>query len=159
MIAPSTQGAVPSTSAPPSAAPPPSRHQLGRIRRLIASPIGVIVAIGAGLLLVDAGGTDDGPGLCVFRRCTGGYCPGCGLSRATRHLSRGEVSASWRDHPWVLLAAAQAVVLTAVWAVARRRSIAVSWLKPVQFVIGLNVVLVLGIWVVRLIDGSIPRFF
>jgi hypothetical protein len=126
---------------------------------LFSSPIRVVLLAAVGVYLVDAGGTDDGPGLCVFRRCTGGYCPGCGLSRATKHLSRGNIGAAWQDHPWVVLAAVQALALGAVWAVIRQVGTIVNTRKLAAVVFAVNVSLLLGIWVVRLIDGSIPRFF
>jgi hypothetical protein len=126
---------------------------------LFSSPIRVVLLAVVGVYLVDAGGTDDGPGLCVFRRCTGGYCPGCGLSRATKHLSRGHIGAAWQDHPWVVLAAAQALVIGAVWAVIRQVGTVIDTRKVAASLFVVNVSLLLGIWIVRLIDGSIPRFF
>ena len=135
---------------------PPSATGL---RWLIASPVRIALLIVAAVLVVDAGGTDDGPGVCVFRRCTGGYCPGCGMTRSARHLTRGQLGAAWQDHPYLVLAAAQAVVAGAVYAVVRRIGRTINW-NRVLVVLGIvNVVLITGIWIARLIDGSIPRFF
>lgn len=135
---------------------PPQRSLLSSI---LDSPVRMVALAALAIFLVDAGGTDDGPGLCVFRRCTGGYCPGCGVTRSARHLTRGEFAAAWHDHPWMVLAAAQMVVAAAVYALFRavRERIDV---RKVLIVVGVvNVALSLGIWIVRLVDGSIPRFF
>lgn len=41
---------------------------------------------------------------CIFYETTGLYCPGCGGTRATKALLRGEVIRSFRYHPFVLYA-------------------------------------------------------
>ncbi len=136
-----------------------------RASRHDATPWLPLVALGgvAAVLLADAAGTDDGPGVCVVRRCTGGYCPGCGMSRAARHLTRGEAGAAWSDHPWMVLIAVQVVVATAL-AVARLvtgRSAWPAWLdgRRVATIALVNVVVALGIWVARLATGDIPAPF
>lgn len=155
----------------PLHAPPPPVHDHGDRRGdvtparrsalswLTATPLRLIaLAVGA-VLVIDAGGTDDGPGLCVYRRCTGGYCPGCGLTRSARHLVRGEVGAAWRDHPWMVLIALQAAVAAAVAGLAWRIGRVIAWQRVALVAAGFNVVLALGIWVARLADGSIPSPF
>jgi len=131
------------------------------------SPLALgVAAIGSlGLVAVAAelGGTDDGLSLCTVRHLTGGYCPGCGASRAARHLLHGDAVAAWRDHPWVLLAAAQLIVLGTVFAasVARRRRPALrlarasrlAWASRLAVV---NAVALVVIWVARLGSGTIP---
>jgi len=129
------------------------------LARFLSSPFRVLVLAVAAILVVDAGGTDDGPGLCVFRRCTGGYCPGCGLTRSAKHLTRGEFAAAWQDHPWLVLVAPQVLVAVAAVAVVRRLGAVVDRHRVFLVVGGLNVVLLVGIWITRLVDGSIPRFF
>ena len=117
----------------------------------------------AAVLLIDAGGTQDGPGLCLFRRCTGGYCPGCGMTRAARQLIHGRIGAAWQDHPWLVVVAVQAVDR---WRRVRplvtrlRRWLAALDTNRVVLVVGMSdVALALVIWVIRLSNGSIPRFF
>lgn len=117
-----------------------------------------MLAVGA-VVAIDAAGTDDGPGVCLFRRCTGGYCPGCGLTRSARHLTRGEVGAAWRDHPWMVIVAIQLACAGVVYGVVRGVGARVDWRRLTVPVAIVNAVLVVGIWVARLIDGSIPRFF
>ena len=95
---------------------------------------------------------DTGPELCVFRKCTGGYCPGCGGSRAFVRLAKGDLAGSWAAHPWVPLLMLQLIVAIAMVSAGRRQQLR-SWLLP--FLAG-NMVLGLTIWVIRLSMGSIP---
>lgn len=130
-----------------------------RFGRFIASPWGLGVLAVAAVLVIDAGGTDDGPGLCVFRRCTGGYCPGCGLTRSARHLTRGELGAAWHDHPLLVLLAVQGAAIALLYATLRPLRSALRTPRALALLAAGNGVLLLAIWVVRLVDGSIPRFF
>lgn len=121
---------------------------------------GVLAPSAAGALtvgvLVLAADRDDGVVLCPFRRCTGGYCPGCGATRAANRLVRGDIGAAWGHHPWVVLAAVQVVVFGAVLAAtvpgvrpARARRAALPLLVA-------NTVLLVVIWLVRRSTGAIP---
>jgi hypothetical protein len=139
--------------------PPVAPRSASRMPWLIASPARIALLAVAAVLAIDAGGTDDGPGLCVFRRCTGGYCPGCGLTRSARHLTRGQLGAAWHDHPWLVLAAVQAIVVAAVYGIIRRIGARVDFNRFLVVLGVVNVVLITGIWIARLVDGSIPRFF
>ncbi|MEM1333692.1 MAG: DUF2752 domain-containing protein [Actinomycetota bacterium] len=69
----------------------------------------VVGLAGAGVAAAAARavGDDDGVVLCPIRRITGGWCPGCGASRAASHVVRGEFAEAWTDHPWVVLATMQ----------------------------------------------------
>lgn len=114
----------------------------------------------AGGLVATASG-DDGVVLCPYRRCTGGWCPGCGATRAAHRLFTGDLAGAWSHHPWVVLAAAQ--LLGVVVAVllgprlgARRRAGARSWVMPALIA---NTVALLGIWAVRTSSGSIPTWW
>ncbi|MEZ5245548.1 MAG: DUF2752 domain-containing protein [Acidimicrobiales bacterium] len=128
--------------------------RVGRARGFDLLPV-TAGALVVGTLVASAG-ADDGVVLCPLRRCTGAYCPGCGATRAANRLVRGDVSASWSHHPWIVLAAAQIAVLIAVIALttpasraSRLRSLAVPLLA-------FNCVLMIGIWVVRLSTEAIP---
>ena len=137
----------------------PSEDVGSTLVRFVSSPVRVALSAVAIFFALDAVGTDDGPGLCIFRRCTGGYCPGCGMTRSARHVSRAEFAAAWQDHPWLILGAAQLVVAAAILVVARRVGRTIDrrvLLGPIAVV---NIALIVGIWVVRLVDGSIPRPF
>lgn len=123
------------------------------------TPWKVAVAAVVGVLLIDAGGTDNGPGFCIFRRCTGGYCPGCGMTRAARHLTRGQIGAAWQDHPVVVLVAAQTAIAATLYAAVRPLRDRLRASRTLAYVAGANGVLLIIVWVIRLVDGSIPRFF
>lgn len=149
----------PRTSVSPSGAGSGRSFLVERCRSIIGTPWGIGLLAVAAVLVIDAGGSDDSAGVCVFRRCTGGYCPGCGMTRSARHLTRGELGAAWHDHPILVLLAIQAVVGALVFASVRRLRARLRTPRTLAVLAGANGVLLLLIWVIRLIDGSIPRFF
>ena len=142
-------------------------------------------AIAVGAAVVELAGTETGPEVCIIRRLSGGYCPGCGGARACRHLLHGDLASAWADHPWVVLAAAQLVafvtlvVLLALRTRAGRRTPPTSdtrrmpWAPDtgdipevsdpggrswgvVRVIAVANLVALGTIWVVRLAQGDIP---
>lgn len=96
---------------------------------------------------------ESGPVLCGFRLCTGGYCPGCGGSRAAAALLVGDLDSAWQRHPWIVLIAAQIVVLATFRVLGGRLPFS---LQPVLYG---NLVVGVGIWVLRLSTGAIPSPF
>lgn len=139
---------------------PAPRVRLAEAARRPTDGIGrwaVLGAAAAATALVATAGSDDGPVLCPFRRCTGGYCPGCGVSRGANRLVRGDLLGAWQWHPWVIVAAAQLVVIGGV-LVPRgapdRRALVRRMATPLLVV---NAATMLVIWVVRLSAGAIPR--
>ena len=90
----------------------------------------------------------DGPVLCPFRRCTGGYCPLCGATRSAASLARLDPLAALEIYP-ALPFVAVAIVL-ALWPdrLGRQRSD--------RLLLGLAA-LVIVVWVARLGIGDIPR--
>ena len=115
----------------------------------------LLVAAGAVFALLAALSTDDGPVLCVFRRCTGGYCPGCGLTRSGGRLLRGDVAGSIEQHPYLILGVSQVAVLAAVWRLGSEivRDRLRRWSRPLLYANGAAIIVV---WLVRLAAGSIP---
>jgi hypothetical protein len=97
----------------------------------------------------------EGPILCPFRRCTGGYCPGCGGTRAAIALVRGDVSQAWALHPWVVLLAVQSMVMS-VAALAGSRSVVAPLVRPLVM---FNIVIGVMIWATRIGVGAIPPPF
>lgn len=99
--------------------------------------------------------TDDGPVLCPLRRCSGGYCPACGLTRSGGRLLRGDLAGSWTQHPYLLIAVGQVGAVSAVWSSGSQT--ARRWLgvlmKPMLLA---NVGIMATVWIVRMADGSIP---
>ena len=72
---------------------------LDRSRLLGAAPVGAAAPLACGACLL-AGAAyvavvdpSEGGGLtaCPIRAATGQWCPGCGLTRATHHLARGDL--------------------------------------------------------------------
>lgn len=119
------------------------------------------VVVGGGALAVVLGASGDhGPVLCPFRLCTGGYCPGCGLTRATGRLLRGDVVGSWHLHPFLLLALAQAALVATA-----RMALGASSLRWARLaghrdhLLVANLALLLGLWALRLALGDIPAPF
>jgi hypothetical protein len=129
-----------------------SKPAISADRTIAAFPAAIASVVG-GVFVITASG-DDGFVVCPFRRCTGGYCPGCGGTRALHRLGRGDVVGAWQHHPWVVLLAVQAVIVAAVllFAAAWRARLR-KLLLPVAVA---NTVLAIGIWVIRLQSGSIP---
>lgn len=127
---------------------------------LLASPAPrTVLAVAGGLALTVAVAADDaGPVICPFRRCTGGYCPGCGLTRATGRLLRGDVAGSWHLHPFLLPAVAQAILALSFLALARARARAGLRRFAVP-VAAANAVVLLSIWAIRMSLGHIPPPF
>ena len=120
-------------------------------RDRVATPM---LALGAGLISIAAAtGDETDATICLFRRCTGGYCPGCGGSRAAWALLRGDIARSWALHPWVsvlaiqLLVAAVAALMIGVGPLRRR------FLVPA---LAANLALGIAIWIARLASGAIP---
>lgn len=102
-----------------------------------------------------ASDTDDGFYLCVFRRCTGGYCPGCGATRSIGHLVRANPAAAWNSHPWVVLGATQLAAATLLWLVCGPKLIDKIRNNVVPLAV-FNALLIVAIWGVRLSQGAIP---
>lgn len=140
-------------------------HRLGRgeqrslrsSRWLTAGLLAAPVA-GVGLAQVWTPSDADTFSLCPFRRLTGGWCPGCGLTRGVVHLVRGDWDTAWAYHPLAVLAV---VTLVVVWAVlvGRRLGRTVPW-PGRGVVVGVAVAQVavfLAVWGLRLADGAIPR--
>jgi hypothetical protein len=129
-----------------------SKPAISADRTIAAFPAAIASVVG-GVLVITAS-SDDGFVICPFRRCTGGYCPGCGGTRALHRLGRGDVVGAWQHHPWAVLLAVQAVIIGVVllFAAAWRDRLR-QLLLPVAVA---NTILALGIWILRLQAGSVP---
>lgn len=124
-------------------------------RSLIASP-SVRIAGGAAAFVAAAvsSSSDDGLVLCPFRRCTGGYCPGCGLTRSSGKLVRGDLIGSWQHHPFLIIGLVQALVLVALWGTGSRLWPALAGRGTTIVVV--NTALVVTIWLARLATATVP---
>ncbi|MGI9598168.1 MAG: DUF2752 domain-containing protein [Acidimicrobiales bacterium] len=106
-------------------------------------------------LVLAALSNDDGPVLCPLRRCSGGFCPSCGLTRSGGRLLRGDVAGSWAQHPYLLIAVAQVAAVAALWRFgsASLQGRLSSLARPA---LAANVGIMAAVWVVRMAGGSIP---
>ncbi len=93
--------------------------------------------------------------LCPFRLATGGWCPGCGGTRAVRSIVRADVAGAFALNPWALLVMAQATVL-AGWVAAAPDAAMSFWHRWSNEFLIANIGLALAIWAVRLGTGAIP---
>ena len=81
---------------------------MGSVPRIGRSPVAAPVLAGcclaAGAVYVTAQDPAAGGVFapCPFRLVTGWWCPGCGLTRATHHLFRGDVGQALRFNVFVL---------------------------------------------------------
>ena len=73
---------------------------------------GLCLVVGATYVAVEDPSAGGAFVPCPFRTLTGWWCPGCGLTRATHHLFRGDVSQALRYNLFVV---AILVVLAATW--------------------------------------------
>lgn len=117
-------------------------------------PTGTGIGLLAVVLLTDPTGT--GPGLCPVALFTGHACPGCGLTRATSALLRGDVDGMWTLHPMapvMLVLAGTALVWWTAWRTGLTGARPASRSAAVLAVTTLALV---GIWSVRLASGTLP---
>ena len=133
-------------------------HRITWLGATALSAIGLALALSSGEVL-----EDEGFVLCPFRRCTGGYCPGCGATRAAGALVRGDVAGSIRLNPLVVVWFAQLVVV-AGWFAAGPRGGRVARLRHRWACWGMrlllaNTVAAVVVWIARMGTGSIPVAF
>ncbi len=99
--------------------------------------------------------TEDGPVLCPIRRCSGGYCPACGMTRSGGRLLRGDLAGSWQQHPYLLILAPQVVLAAVLFASGVFGRLARPG-RMARIALAGNAAVMLAIWVARMSNGSIP---
>jgi hypothetical protein len=93
---------------------PPAGGQVAA--RTWPAPVGLGVAALAGCIALGLVGTgDDGPVLCPFREVTGLDCPGCGMTRAVAHVSRGRVGTALDYNLFLVVLIPVLLYLWAAW--------------------------------------------
>ena len=116
--------------------------------------IGLILGASVSLVLAYAGPGSDS--ICLIKLSTGTACPGCGMTRATSALLRGDLANTWRLHPLAPVLAIQAVVLWVIWGwLLFRHRAPIDEAMLLQILIG-NSGLMLVVWIVRLAKGTLP---
>lgn len=90
---------------------------------------------------------------CPFRALTGLWCPGCGLTRATHHLLRGDVVRALQFNAFVVVILAALVATWTAWTM-RAAGRPVGWVAriPVRAQVAAGVVL-LAFAIVRNLPG------
>jgi hypothetical protein len=83
----------------------------------LAAPVACGCCLAVGAAYVTAVDPSDGGGFlpCPFRSLTGWWCPGCGLTRATHHLFRGDVHQALRFNAMVVVVLAAIVAAWLGW--------------------------------------------
>lgn len=95
--------------------------------------------------------------ICILRRVLV-PCPSCGMTRALALLAKGQWSQALALHPLAPVLLVQGLSLWAAWGLALLR----GWLPRAVSgwlgwgVVSLNVVLLLGVWILRLAHGTLP---
>lgn len=126
--------------------------------RIVTAPRRWIVAAAALFALVLrawAPESADNP-VCFIKRCTGASCPGCGLTRSFGHLLRGDLGASLRLHPLAIVFAIEAVLLWVAVELTRAGRLSFDWRTHGTWWLGAHIPLLLGVWVVRIVTGTLP---
>ncbi len=135
--------------------PPPKLASTSRVEQLTGlSPTRLVSLIG-GFIVALLASDDEGVVLCPFRRCTDGYCPLCGATRSAGKLARGDLVGAWHRHPVLVLWTFQIAFFGALAMIARRRGRHHG--LPVRNLLMANFALLVGVWLLRLGLGDIPR--
>jgi hypothetical protein len=100
-------------------------------------------------------GVDEGQILCPYRLATGGWCPGCGCTRALSAVVRGDLSTSFALNPWTIILLAQAAVISG-WFLSAPSAARTWWARNDTRVLQVNLAIGLLIWIARLASGVIP---
>ena len=103
-------------------------------------------------------GADEGQVLCPYRLATGGWCPGCGCTRALSAAMRADIGASIALNPLTLLILAQATLISG-WFLATPTSARSWWQRNDTRVLQVNLVLAALLWIMRMSTGAIPLPF
>ncbi len=125
--------------------------------------IAAVPAVAVGLAQVWMPSGSDATAICPFRRITGGWCPFCGLTRASVQLLRGNAADAFSYHPLVVPALVSAVV---VWLIVLGRRVDLSrWSPPwltrrhLTVLATAEAIVFVGVWLARLNAHDIPRPF
>ncbi len=133
------------------AAPEQRSARIGAKRALPAAALAGACALAA----LSPVGDDEGQVLCPYRLATGGWCPGCGCTRALSAIVRGDVNTSLALNPWTILLLAQATVISG-WFLSAPQAARTWWARNDTRVLQVNLAVALVIWIARLATGVIP---
>ena len=101
---------------------------------------------------------EEGQVYCPYRLVTGGWCPGCGCTRALKSLVRGDVAGSLAMNPWLVILFVQALTFSV--GLLAKPTQTMGWVRRYKVHIGVfNIAVGVGLWAVRLATGVIPLPF
>ena len=116
---------------------------------------GCLASTAAYVVIDDPGGGNGGRTSCPIRLLTGYWCPGCGLTRATHHLFRGNVAQALSFNAFVPVVLAALGLLWITWLmVATGRGVPtfVHRIRPAVYVSA--ALLLTGFTVLRNLSGT-----
>ncbi len=121
----------------------------------LAAPIACGCCLLAGAAYVTVNDPSDGGAFlpCPFRTLTGWWCPGCGLTRATHHLFRGDLVQALRYNLFVVVVLAALATTWAVWMIASTGRSVGRMLAPPNWMPVVAVVTLVAFAVVRNLPG------
>lgn len=99
---------------------------------------------------------DPRSSICLSRRLLHLPCPGCGLTRASAHLAKGEWGAALADHPLVPVLAAELALGWIAWGVLLARGrpeLRPAWLDPL---LAAHAAVLVAFWLGRVATGTLP---
>lgn len=127
---------------------------LGRRRDL---PLALLVA--ATVAAYGLAPTGNGQVTCLLRLHADHACPGCGMSRATGRLLRGDVAAAFAYHPWVFAFLAQAIGFAAWRYHWGNRPMEPKHRLWLVWSVTVNVSLLFVVWGVRIATGHLDNVY
>lgn len=138
---------------------------LPMVRRWAITPLRVArwvtaATIGAlAVLAIVEPSNDTRMTICPWRQCTGQACPGCGLTRAAAQALRGNAQAALSYHPLIYFVAIQVgagLIALWVWATGRLGAWRPATVRVVNVVVIVDIAALMGVWIVRLVGGTLP---
>ena len=120
-------------------------------------PAAGLIGVCAASALTEAP-SGEGAITCPFRLVTGGWCPGCGGTRALRHLMHGDVALSLSLNPFLVIVLAQAIAISAWFAKTPEKAREWFGANYLRFVFA-NMAIGGTIWAIRLAVGHITAPF
>ena len=101
----------------------------------------------------------NGEVTCLLRLHADQACPGCGMSRATGRLLRGDLGGAFAYHPMVFLLLIQAVGF-AVWRFRwGNRPLTPTHMVRLAWSVSVNIALLLVVWVIRILTGHLDNVY
>lgn len=122
-----------------------------------ALPATVLIGACAAAALTEVS-AEEGQVLCPYRLATGGWCPGCGCTRALKAMMHGDLRGSMILNPWMLLVLFQATIISGFFLFMPDK--ARTWWRENDFLVAkVNLAAAGLIWAARLTVGDIPLPF